>query len=92
MFKTANKSKVSNTFLNNKALRGLTGFKSLKFLDGHNHVDLFHVKAKISSSYARCPECNKKSHSVHSTYERHLLDLPIHGKRLPLNQSCKKSW
>lgn len=61
MFETANKSKVNNTFLNNKALRGLTGFKSLKFLDGHNHVDIVHVKAKISSSYARCPECNKKT-------------------------------
>jgi len=47
MLETANKSKVNNAFLNNKALRGLTGFKSLKFLDGHNHVDIVHVKAKI---------------------------------------------
>ncbi|MCK9311485.1 MAG: ISL3 family transposase [Bacteroidales bacterium] len=90
MFETANKNKVTNTFLNDKILRGLTGFKNLRFIEGHIHNDTVDVKARISRSYARCPVCNKKSHSVHSTYERYLLDLPIHGKRMNITLLSRK--
>lgn len=90
MLETANKSKVTNTFLNDKILRGLTGFKNLNFMEGHIHNETVNVKARISMSYARCISCGKKSHSVHSTYERHLMDLPIHGKRMNITLFARK--
>lgn len=82
MLKTAKRSKVTNTFLNDKILRGLTGFKNIRFIEGHIHKETVNVKARLSTSYASCLTYGKKSHSVHSKYERHMLDLPIHGKRM----------
>jgi len=90
MLETANQSKVNNTFLNDKILRGLTGFKNLRFIEGHIHKETVDVKARISMSYASCLTCGKKSHSVHSTYERHLMDLPIHGKRMNITLLARK--
>lgn len=90
MFETANQNKVTNTFLNDKILRGLTGFKNLRFIEGHIHINTVDVKARISGSYAICPVCKKKSHSVHSTYVRHLMDLPIHGKRMNITLLSRK--
>ncbi len=90
MLETANKSEVTNTFLNDKILRGLTGLKNLRFMEGHIHNETVDVKARLSMSYARCPLCGKKSHSVHSTYERLLMDLPIHGKRMNITLLARK--
>jgi len=90
MLETANESKVTNTFLNDKILRGLTGLKNLRFMEGHVQNETVDVKAKLSTSYARCISCSKKSHSVHSTYERHLMDLPIHGKRMNITLLARK--
>lgn len=90
MLEIANENKVTDTFLNNKILRGLTGLKNLRFMGGHIHNETVDVQARISMSYAKCPECGKKSHSIHSTYERHLMDLPIHGKPMNITLLARK--
>ena len=90
MLETANKSKDTNTFLNDKILRGLTGLNNLRFIEGHINKETVDVKAILSKSYARCPLCGKKSYSVHSTYERLLMDLPIHGKLMNIKLLARK--
>ena len=90
MPETANENKVTDTFLKNKILRGLTGLKNLRFMGVHIHNETVDVQARISMSYAKCPECGKKSHSIHSTYERHLMDLPIHGKLMNITLLVRK--
>jgi len=39
MIEIANENKVTDTFLNNKILRGLTGLKNLRFMGGHIRLD-----------------------------------------------------
>jgi len=90
MLETANENKDTNTFLNDKILRGVTGLKNIRFMEGHIHNEAVDVQARPSLSYAKCPVCGKKSHSVHSTYERHLMDLPIHGKRMNITLLARK--
>ena len=90
MFETANENKGTDTFLNDKILRGLTGLKNIRFMEGHIYNETVDVQARPSLSYARCPICGKTSYSVHSTYERHLMDLPIHGKRMNITLLARK--
>jgi len=90
VLKTANNIKGTDTLLNDKILRGLTGLKNIKFMEGHIHNEAVDVQARTSLSYAICPLCGKKSHSVHSTYKRHLMDLPIHGKRMNITLLARK--
>ncbi len=54
-----------------------TGYKQIRFIEGYINSETVDVTARLTLSYARCPLCGKKSHSVHSIYERQLMDLPI---------------
>jgi len=87
---TANENKDTNTFLNDKILRGLTGFKNIRFMEGRFNNETVYVKARLTLSYAICPVCGKKSRSIHSTYVRHLMDLPIHGRRMNIALLARK--
>lgn len=90
MLETANKNKVTNTFLNDKTLRRLTGFKKLRFIESCINDETVNVKAKISLLNAKCPLCGRLTHSIHSTYERHLMDLPIYGKQMNIALIVRK--
>jgi|LFRM01.1.fsa_nt_gb transposase len=90
MFKTVNKKKNTNIFLKDKILRGVTGYKRIRFIEGYIDSETVDVTARLTLSYARCPLCGMKSHSVHSTYERQLMDLPIHGKRMNIRLLARK--
>ncbi len=76
MFKTVNK-KNTNIFLKDKILRGVTGYKRIRFMEGYIDCETVDVTARLTLSYARCPLCGMKSHSVHSTYERQLMLINI---------------
>ncbi len=39
---------------------------------------------------ARCPDCGKRSHSLHSHYQRHLQDLPWQGRTVRLRVRARR--
>ena len=90
MPKITNENKNTSIFLKDKVLRGVTGYKQIRFIEGYINSDTVDVKARLTLSYARCPLCGKKSHSVHSTYERQLMDLPIQGKRMNIKLLARR--
>lgn len=74
--------KGSETIFTNKAFRMLTGLRHYKLLDTEMYDDTVSVKVSSKLSYAKCPVCGRRSHSVHSHYERHLLTLPMYDRAM----------
>ncbi|WFU12789.1 ISL3 family transposase (plasmid) [Rhizobium sp. CB3090] len=42
------------------------------------------IDCRFRSTGAKCPDCRKASHRVHSRYERHLADLPWQGRAVTI--------
>ena len=74
--------KGSETIFTNKSFRMLTGLRHYKLLDAEMCDDSMSARVSSNLSYAKCPICGKRSHSVHSHYERHLLTLPMYDKAM----------
>jgi len=54
-----------------------------------NHII---ISASPKKGHARCPCCNRLSHSVHSTYTRRLLDLPITDTPVSIHLNVRKFY
>lgn len=82
--------KDTKTVINCKALKSILNFKGLQY----DHViileDRVDAYAHFSRTYGICPECGKRSHSVHSSYERPLASLPLHGKPLKIHLKTRR--
>lgn len=74
--------KGSETIFTNKAFRMLTGLRHYKLLDTEMYDGSVSVKVSSKLSYAKCPVCGRRSHSIHSHYERHLLTLPMYDRAM----------
>ena len=48
------------------------------------------VDARSADWYAACPDCGVVSERVHSRYQRTLLDLPAHGRRVDIRVSVRR--
>ena len=92
MIKDANGNKDSHFFLNKNVLTTIFNIHGVEisFKDGLLKEDVIQVYARIKCNYGKCPCCGKKSKSVHSTYERHLMDLPISGRRVSIIYKSRK--
>lgn len=92
MIKNANGNKDSHFFLNKNVLSSIFNIHGVEFSfkDGLLKEDAIQVYARIRCNYGICPCCGKKSKSVHSTYERHLMDLPISGRKVSIIYKSRK--
>ena len=83
VLKTA--SKFTKSVLKSKSLKQLLNFNGVHYKDVKVCQDSIDVYATVSRKYGICPACGKRSHAVHSSYVRHLVSLPVHGKRLNIH-------
>ena len=92
MIKDANGNKDSHFFLNTNVLTALFNVSGVEFFfkEGILEKDVIRVYARIKSNNGICPRCGRKSESVHSTYERRLMDLPISGRRVSIIFKSRK--
>ena len=78
-------SKFTKSVLKSKSLKQLLNFNGVHYKDVKVCQDSIDVYATVSRKYGICPACGKRSHAVHSSYVRHLVSLPVHGKRLNIH-------
>ena len=48
------------------------------------------IIARPTACDAACPECGRRSGRVHSRYDRHLMDLPSHGRTVHLRVQARR--
>lgn len=48
------------------------------------------ILARSRQVRAACPACGRLSGQVHSRYERHVLDLPAHGRQVRIRLSVRR--
>lgn len=48
------------------------------------------IDCRFRSTGAKCPDCRKASHRVHSRYERHLADLPWQGRAVTITLHVRR--
>ena len=49
-----------------------------------------HVEVRRRTLRAGCPRCRRRTHRVHSTYSRHLADLPMAGQPVVLHWRVRR--
>lgn len=82
--------KINNSIISGKEVGRLLGTKDVKFGDAiYNGLDIRIEACSIKRSGC-CPSCNRRSHSVHSHYQRHIIDLPIHRHHVILSLTVRK--
>lgn len=82
MFKYANSTKNTNFSINKHSLRVIFGIPGVTFYDSRVTSDSILLSARLSKKSAHCPCCGTLSKIVHSKYRRHLIDLPVTGRRV----------
>ncbi len=53
-------------------------------------ADRISILARSATTSSTCPDCQATSARVHSRYQRHLLDLPSHGRTVDLRVSVRR--
>jgi transposase len=53
-------------------------------------TDRICISARCRAVEGFCPGCGRRSESVHSHYERRLLDLPSHGRAVQLKVTVRR--
>src|SRR5271170_7846461 len=48
------------------------------------------ITARCRGDAGRCPDCGRSSESVHSRYERRLLDLPSQGRAVQMRVTVRR--
>jgi hypothetical protein len=48
------------------------------------------ITARCRGAAGRCPDCGRSSESVHSRYERRLLDLPSQGRAVQMRVTVRR--
>jgi transposase len=48
------------------------------------------ITARCRAAAAKCPDCGRQSERVHRRYGRRLLDLPSHGRTVPLQVAIRR--
>jgi len=79
-----------NLGFSNIVLTNITGYVGLKFHNACVNQDYVVIESCAKHCYGVCPNCAKKSCSVHSKYTRVLLDRPICGKKLSIKLTTRK--
>ena len=67
-----------------QVLLRLCGWKGVHCHSLDQNADSIVVGLSSTHHAAKCPFCSRRSSSVHSTYERTLADLPVHGLEVVL--------
>jgi transposase len=52
--------------------------------------DRIFITARCRAGAGTCPDCGQQSKQIHSHYERHLLDLPSHGRVVQMRVSVRR--
>ena len=68
----------------NQTLVGLCGWESVHCYKYKQHEGYIEAGLRSTHHAAKCPYCNRRSSRVHSTYERTLSDIPLHGLKVIL--------
>lgn len=79
-----------NLGFSNLVLTHITGYAGLKFHNVCVSQDCVIIESCAKHRYGICPDCAKKSYSVHSKYTRVLLDRPICSKKLSIKLTTRK--
>lgn len=48
------------------------------------------ILARPTAGDAACPKCGRRSGRIHSRYDRHLMDLPSHGRTVRLQVQVRR--
>lgn len=90
MFKNANSIKNTNFSINKHSIGVIFGIPGVTFYDSRVTVDSILLSARLRKKSAHCPCCGKSSKTVHSKYRRHLIDLPVTGRRVCIVVGMRK--
>lgn len=64
-----------------KNLNGIFGLEEFHITDYKIYKEEIHIHVQIKAKQARCPQCGRRSNSIHQYHERKVRDLDIFGKR-----------
>lgn len=73
------KHKGNEIVINGKQFASIVGTRKIRYTNGIYKGDTITFNASSELRTCRCPHCDYLSKSVHSSYVRTLLDLPLHG-------------
>ena len=76
--------KVSTKKRVDQILVSISGWRGVHCYKYEIHEGYIEAGLKSTHHAARCPYCGRRSSHLHSTYERTVYDIPIHGLRVIL--------
>lgn len=82
--------KFNNSVISGKEFGRILGIRDVKFGDAILDGTVIRIEARTTNRHARCPLCNRSSTSVHSHYQRHIIDLPIHHYHVVISLGVRK--
>lgn len=83
-------TKDNNFSINKHSLQAIFGIPGVEFYNSVIRDNLILLSARLKAKTAKCPSCEKRSKSVHSSYMRKLTDLSSSGRAVKIIFKVRK--